>query len=418
MTPDEENLLRDIGVLLLGNLAGFTAMTLVYGVFVLLFSISTYKMINRGIKARTTVAMFVMSLLSFLIATVYWSAYLASFATLVRGILVDTDIGPLDNDDMSFDGINRKNLRFTRMQIWTAQLLPMFSNAVLISRIRVLYPKKTWILIAPILLLAGSIGSGFGLLGVISTQEPGITRSALVDVTGVLGPSKLWKNIFLSYLALTLGTNVISSLLISLEVLRIQKDKGNIGATLKISQARVIVIILLESGILFAVCQIINLGLELVKPSPDSSLYFGAIVITSIYTICSVHVNLRHECRPLLTSYQALYPTVSILLITVQRSIPHLFGQIPIEPKKPSNVAVKNTGARSATRGHLSFAPAAATTLGTIHPIDGTTTSVQNPQVVSFLLDNNQHPDKVQTVIEISNDQEKMDEKHTKTAPF
>ncbi|KAG5717671.1 hypothetical protein E4T56_gene15408, partial [Termitomyces sp. T112] len=133
MTPDEENLLRDIGVLLLGNLAGFTAMTLVYGVFVLLFSISTYKMINRGIKARTTVAMFVMSLLSFLIATVYWSAYLASFATLVRGILVDTDIGPLDNDDMSFDGINRKNLRFTRMQIWTAQLLPMFSNAVLIS---------------------------------------------------------------------------------------------------------------------------------------------------------------------------------------------------------------------------------------------------------------------------------------------
>ncbi|KAG5726256.1 hypothetical protein E4T56_gene6518, partial [Termitomyces sp. T112] len=289
----------------------------------------------------------------------------------------------------------------TRMQIWTAQLLPMFSNAVLISRVRVLYPKKTWILIAPILLLAGSIGSGFGLLGVISTQEPGITRSALVDVTGVLGPSKLWKNIFLSYLALTLGTNVISSLLISLEVLRLQKDKGNIGTTLKISQARVIVIILLESGILFAVCQIINLGLELVKPSPDSSLYFGAIVITSIYTICS-----------------ALYPTVSILLITVQRSIPHLFGQIPIEPKKPSNVAVKNTGARSATRGHLSFAPAAATTLGTIHPIDGTTTSVQNPQVVSFLLDNNQHPDKVQTVIEISNDQEKMDEKHTKTAPF
>ncbi|KAG6861633.1 hypothetical protein C0995_014072 [Termitomyces sp. Mi166 len=377
MTPSEEDLLRDIGVLLLGNLAGFTAMTLVH----------------RGIKARITVVMFVMSLLSFLIATVYWCAYLASFATLVRGILVDTDIGPLDTGG-SFDGINKKNLRFTRMQIWTAQLLPIFSNAVLILRVRVLYPKKPWILIAPIALLAGSIGTGFGLLGVISTQNPG-------DVTGVLGPTKLWKDIFLSYLALTLATNMISSLLISLEVVRLQKDKGNIGATLKISQARVVVIILLESGLLFAACQAINLGLELVKPGKDSSLYFGAIVITSIYTICS-----------------ALYPTVTLLLITVQRSIPHLYGQIPIEPKKPSNVAVKNTGARTATRGHLSFAQAATTQLGTVHAIDGTTTSAQNPQVVSFLVDSNQSPDKARTVIEISNNEEKMDDKQTKTAPF
>ncbi|KAG6895401.1 hypothetical protein C0992_001468, partial [Termitomyces sp. T32_za158] len=113
-------------------------------------------MVHRGIKARSTVVMFVMSLLSFLIATVYWCAYLASFATLVRGILVDTDIGPLDTGG-SYDGINEKNLRYIRMQIWTAQLLPMFSNAVLILRVRVLYPKKPWVLIAPIALLAGSI---------------------------------------------------------------------------------------------------------------------------------------------------------------------------------------------------------------------------------------------------------------------
>lgn len=82
----------------------------------------TFPSRHRGIKARSTVVMFVMSLLSFLIATVYWCAYLASFATLVRGILVDTDIGPLDTGG-SYDGINKKNLRFTRMQIWTAQLL-------------------------------------------------------------------------------------------------------------------------------------------------------------------------------------------------------------------------------------------------------------------------------------------------------
>ncbi|KAG6862592.1 hypothetical protein C0993_002490, partial [Termitomyces sp. T159_Od127] len=118
----------------------------------------------------------------------------------------------------------------------------------------------------------------------------------------------------------------------------------------------------------------------------------------------------------------ALYPTVSLLLITVQRSIPHLFGQIPIEPKKPSNVAIRNTNARTATRGHLSFAPPASTQAGTtqagtMHVVDGTTTSVHSPQVVSFVVNNENDPDKIRTVFEISNE-EKPDEKQTKTAPF
>lgn len=162
--------------------------------------------------------------------------------------------------------------------------------------------------------------------------------------------------------------------------------------------------------------QAINLGLELVKPRSDSSLYFGAIVITSIYNICSVCTNfVSLLSSPIL--YQALYPTVSLLLITVQRSIPHLFGQIPVEPKKPSNASGRNTGTRPVTRGHLSFAPPASTQIGTMNVLDGTTTSVQSPQVVTFVVDNEQHTDKIRTVIEISKE-EKTNGKETKTAPF
>ncbi|KAG6817248.1 hypothetical protein H0H87_011305 [Tephrocybe sp. NHM501043] len=405
MTADEEILLRDIGVLLLGNLAGFTAMTLVYG-------------LNRGFKNRATAIVFTTAVITFLIATVYWCAYLASFATLVRGILVDTDIGPLDTGG-SYDGINQKNLRFVRMQSWTAQLLvslilmtpcilltsfhrkqPMISDAVLVWRVHVMYPANSFILIVPIVLLAGTIGeskrywesdgdnfkvlvgSGFGLLGVISSQD--------FNVTGVLGATKLWKDIFLSYLSLSLATNVVCSLFITKHMIHLQREKGNIGKKLNMSQLRVLSIVFIETGLMYASSQAINLALELVKPKQDSSLYFAAVVITSIYAVCA-----------------AMYPTVVILLQVIQRSTLHLFEEIPIIAK-PANVAVKSARARTATRGHLSFAAPVT------HHTNGSDTSTETPQIVSFAV--NGQPEKAQTVIDSSErlDQH-FDEKQTKT---
>ncbi|KAG6829047.1 hypothetical protein H0H92_005878 [Tricholoma furcatifolium] len=391
LTPDEEVLLREIGILLLGNLAGFTAMTLVYdlshiltmiaGVLVLLFCIACYKVANRGAKTRGGWLSFIGCFLAFSIATIYWCAYLASFATLVRGILVDTDIGPLDNGTGSFDGINQKNLRYIRMQNWTAQLLPMISNAVLVWRVHTIIPNKPWVVVAPIALLVGTIGSGFGLLGVMTSED--------YNVVGVLGASKLWKDIFISYLSLSLATNVVCSVFISKEVARLQGDKGNIGATLKMSQVRVLSIILLESGILFAATQVINLALELVNPSPDSSLYFSAIVLTSVYNVCV-----------------AMYPTVAILLITVQRSIPHLYGQTAIDVK-PSSSEKNASGARTATMGNLAFAPA-VTQMGS-EP----TTTVQSPAIVSFVLSSHEKS-RAQTIGVIHDEVKVQDEKQIK----
>ncbi|KAG6915945.1 hypothetical protein DXG01_009167 [Tephrocybe rancida] len=417
MTPDDEKLLREIGVLLLGNLAGFTAMTLVYGMsspfahfrsrirttilhFFLQARVRRRRIPvelepshddifrNRGMKNRITKLMFCISLITFLIATVYWCAYLASFATLVRGILVDTDIGPLDTG--SFDGINHKNLRFTRMQDWTAQLLPMISDAVLLWRVRVMYPTKPWILIAPIIPLIGTIGSGFGLLGVMSTQPD--------NVTGVLGATEIWRKIYLSYLSLSLVTNTISAALIFSATMQLEKSHGNIGATLNMSQFRVYIIILLESGVCYAASQAINLAFQLVKPSSDSSLYFAAIVITSIYAVCT-----------------AMYPTVALTLVTIQRSIPHLFGQVPIIAKPSSGAAAKGAGGasgRQATMGNLAFAQN-----GTTHHTAGTDVTSAGPQIISFVVGNG-HPEKARTMVDSSeNLDEKPNEKQVRSAP-
>ncbi|KAG6840359.1 hypothetical protein C0991_007216 [Blastosporella zonata] len=301
MTPQEETLLRDIGVLLLGNLAGFTAMTLVYGVFILLFSICSYKIANRGTKTLATAVVFYTGVIAFLITTVYWCAYLASFATLVRGILVDTDVGPLDTNG-SFEGINAKNLRFVRMQSWTGQLLPMISDAVLLK-------------------------------------------------------------------------------------------KGNIAATVNMSQARVLAIAIIESGTMYASAKVINLAFELLKPTTDSTLYFAAIVITSIYAVCA-----------------AMFPTVVILLWVIQRSSLHLLQEIPIIAK-PTNAAAKGTGARQATLNHLSFAAGPGGTQR------HTTTSVQSPHIVSFTPSG--QPEKARTLVDSSEHlDDKLEEKQTKTAPF
>ncbi|KAF8055360.1 hypothetical protein FPV67DRAFT_838130 [Lyophyllum atratum] len=319
MTPDEENLLRDIGVLLLGNLAGFTAMTLLYGVFVLLFSISTYKITHRGLKTRAAIIMFCTTLVTFLLATIYWSAYLASFATQVRGILVDTDIGPLDTG--SFEGIDKKSLPFTNLENWSAQLLPMISDAVVVWRAWMFYDEQRFAMIAPIALLVGTVGSGLGFLGFSSSESANIIGGIAVNA------SMTRQNTFLSFSALSLATNVVSTVLIIYKIWSRGEPAGTIGIGqkgLKPSLFQSYVILLVETGILYAATQVINLVLELVRATPNSSLYFGERVITSVYTLCT-----------------AMYPTIVVILVITQRSVANVYGFIQHVPKK-ANVDIRS----------------------------------------------------------------------------
>lgn len=392
MTPDEEKLLRDIGVLLLGNLAGFTAMTLLYGVFVLLFSISTYKITHRKLKFRPAMAMFMVSLITFILATLYWCAYLASFATQVRGILVDTDIGPLDTG--SFDGIYKKGLPFTHIENWTAQLVPMISDGVVIWRAWVLYDDQRWILIGPIALLVGTVGSGIGFLGLATHEASNVAASSqsLTVVGGLIGTIAR-KNTFLSFSALSLATNVFAAVLILYRLWSHGQPAGSFPVGQKgqmPSRFQTVAVLLVESGVLYAATQVINLVLELIRTTPDSSLYFGERVITAVYTLCT-----------------AMYPTIAVMLVVTQRSITNIFGfVIAVQTKPGANVA--SASGRPATIGHLSFAAPPT-------QISGHTASTFNTEshVVSIVqLDVQSEKGR-----EINDDGE-VNEKQTKTVTF
>ncbi|KAF5378826.1 hypothetical protein D9615_006842 [Tricholomella constricta] len=422
MTPDEETLLRNIGVLLLGDLAGFTAMTLVYGVFVLLFSISTHKILKRGIKSNPNFLLFLTSLLTFLISTLYWSAYLASFATLVREMLVNTDIGPLDTGG-SFDGIDSKVLRFSRIQNWTATVLPMISDAVVVWRAWEICSDRRWIIFGPIVLLIGTVGAGLGYLGVVSSEP--------LNIVGGLGGTPTWKNTFISFLTFSLVVNVVSTAFIIYKLWysrRVPTAVPSAAAGKKISKSQVVTIVLIDSGLLYAATQVVNFVLELVKPIPNSSLYFSERVITSMYTLSTVRPSLSRTftfipgsltAPPLL---QAMHPTTVALLVITQHSIINIFGfgPPPVQNEKPAAVSgsAGGGGARPATAGHLSFARPTTLLSGTNNTAPSADQS--SASAVSSIFDGRSEKGAIlQDDAFIDDDDRVMDEKkQTRTAPF
>jgi len=335
--------------------------------------------------------MFCTTLVTFLLATLYWSAYLASFATQVRGILVDTDIGPLDTGN--FDGINKRELPFTNLENWAAQILPMISDAVVVWRAWVLYDEQRLAMIAPIVLLVGTIGSGIGFLGFSSSEK--------VNIVGGIGGSVIRQNTFISFSALSLATNVITTALIIYKLWFHGHPAGSLGVgqkNIKPSRFQTTAVLLVEAGILYAATQIINLVMELVKSRPDTSLYFGGRVITSVYTLCT-----------------AMYPTIVVILVITQRSITNIYGFIALIPKK-SGINIRSVGARSATAGHLSFAAAAPA--GTQISADTEFTEARS-RIVSVTIPFDQQSEKDRDIVrDIGNDDILLNEKHTKTAPF
>ncbi|GLB42026.1 hypothetical protein LshimejAT787_1100410 [Lyophyllum shimeji] len=335
-------------------------------------------------------AMFCVTLATFILATIYWSAYLGGFATQVRGILVDTDIGPLDTG--SFDGINKKGLPFANLENWASQLLPMIGDAVVVWRAWVLYDEQRLAMVGPVALLAGTIGSGLGFLGFSSSEK--------VNIVGGIGGSVTRKNTFVSFSALSLATNVITTALIVYKIWSRGQPAGSVGVGAKnIKPSRLLStsVLLVEAGILYAATQVINLVLELVRSRPDSSLYFGERVVTAVYTLCT-----------------AMYPTIVVILVITQRSITNIYGFIAIIPKKTS-VDIRSAGARTATAGHLSFArapPAAGTQISAV-----TDFSEDQSRIVSIAF--HEQSEKVQNIVrEMSNEDVPLTEKQTKMAPF
>jgi len=336
-SADRETL-YGVGLQLLRVLSQFTVITLLYGVFVVLFYISTSAILRRTLKCRTiwAVSRFMITFLTFLIATLYWAAQVADFAIFIRMPLMDNLGLPLDAAiDLVDGGLYQPNL----IILWTSQLLPTFSDMVVIWRAWVIFPERRWVMICPLLLLLGNIVTGFWYLGLV-TSPAGFTAAET-------NSSQVISKLLAANLALSMTSNAVVTLLIAYKLWVHRRSLSAIGVGNKKTFAQKVLILLVESGVIYFILQLATLLLDVLPDSQPqgSASDFGVEVFFACYIM-----------------FAAMYPTIVVILVNTHHSVAETFAISSGSPYQEDRA--HNNETRPATFGHLSFA---------LHPPESTT---------------------------------------------
>ncbi|KAF8233462.1 hypothetical protein L208DRAFT_1395715, partial [Tricholoma matsutake] len=88
ITPDDSARLQHVGVILLTNLATLITITLLQGIFIMVFSIAVHTTLHRGLTSRPTLAIFILIILSFTVAIIYWAVLMATVTIQICSVFV------------------------------------------------------------------------------------------------------------------------------------------------------------------------------------------------------------------------------------------------------------------------------------------------------------------------------------------
>ncbi|KAF5373966.1 hypothetical protein D9615_009941 [Tricholomella constricta] len=318
MSPDERALLQHSGFVVLRHFTSLTSVVLLYGMFIILFSFSTFTFLQRGLASRATQAMLGLNLIAILACSMHCIFYLLANVIAIKGVLVDS-AGILDESILT-----RVNKRLNLTSIVsgvTLMVLPILSDSVVIWRAWVLYPDKKWIMLVPCALLLGTIGATNAYL--------------VIFVKGVQFPL-LEPILFLASLTLSLATNVVATSLIfyklwgHLRFLRRMKQNSTSSAAQKI----------------LIMAQITIVVLNFVPAPQDSSISVASDILLA-----------------LLNFVTGMYPSIVIVLVSLQRSTMETFG-FGTQGGIRSVEDIEFSPARPASPGRLSVA---------VTPLDGKT---------------------------------------------
>jgi len=309
-----------------------------YGIFLYLFFQSTSIFMHRGLHAWPARVMFITSLVTLLLQGVYMVTFaIGLFATVKAALLGDpATIGA------SSRLVAWRNQMFPLIivQNWVGQIQTYISDGIVLWRAWVLFSGQEWMMALPVALCLGSIGTGLGFLA-SSNNWPALV--AIQDRQPVLALKLVTANIALSF-----ATNVVATLLIAYRLWAHRKLVG-VKAFRASSKSPVqnVLVILVESGIVYCAIQLVGTVLNLIPSSAN---------VQSAQSYISLVIN------GLAISATAMYPIVVIMFVNQQRTIIECFG-LDNTLKQLTN----DNKYRAATPGHISFAspPTQATTHNT-----------------------------------------------------
>lgn len=293
ISSTDRDILQFLGFSVLSDLAGFTMSTILYGMFAFLFAHATATFVQRRSKAHGTRVMFGLTIVSFLLATVYWSASWVYLLGYVRWGVVDHINGRLSN--YWLDDLFRSVFIPYQVQLCVIQVMQIINDIIVIWRAWVLWDGRRSLLIGPMVLLLGMFATVFSYL-VIRGTEQGSAHDIL---------SGLPLALFVSGACLSVATNVVSIILIGLRFWAHRKAWTFSMGRRRSSRSQNILLLIIESGCVYCALQLAVLII-----TAYTSLYDSLFVGMFAPIVFEFYVQTT-----------AMYPTVVLILINQKRSI-------------------------------------------------------------------------------------------------
>ncbi|KAF8073542.1 hypothetical protein FPV67DRAFT_1737259 [Lyophyllum atratum] len=309
-TASERALLQGIGPVIYYNFIFVAPTTALYGLFMLLFSFSTYILLQRGLSARPTRIWLVTTSTSFLLTTTYWCCLLTVYTIQIQGALI-TSAGTLDHAVIA--GVSNRIAGPELVQAWITQTLFIISDGVVLWRTWALYSERRWTFLAPCALFVGTIATSLTYL-VLQSNVSAIINNG----RGNAGDLQLTTTrLFTASLALSLASNLTSTLLILYKLWSYLRFRRKMGLKSRsTSPVHRVMVVLVESGFTYFVIQAFTFILSFIQ---NTEITAATVVSGTLQSI--------------LTMGTAMYPSIIVVLVSEQRSMAETFNGFSIELK-------------------------------------------------------------------------------------
>ncbi|RDB17106.1 hypothetical protein Hypma_001902 [Hypsizygus marmoreus] len=323
--------LESLGFVPVFYVADIATVALLEGIFISLFSISTSTFMRRGLVSRPAWAIFILSIISFIVAT-FFACLIVRTVVHIQHVLVDS------NDQVILREINihsSKTLYILNLtSVWCWAVLSTINDIVIVWRTRVLFPETRWVMIGPSFVLLATIASTYTYVGY--TVKFILFNPGDVDQRTVKALLVSRYHMIVTTDALSLTTNAVATSLIAFKLWShrrfIVKNLGHGG---RWSRVQSVLFLLVESGLVSGGIQLINLIFE-ATPRLRQSL----------------PKQILSSALPGLTG---MYPTIVAVLAHRRRSSTDTYGFSDMNISHGGGINTR-TRSRSTVIGHLTFA--------------------------------------------------------------
>jgi len=199
-----------------------------------------------------------------------------------------------------------------------------------------MFPEKQWVIIFPCILWLGTFGTILAYCGLLTTPTGFASFAAGGNVDLIIRAS----------IAMSIITNLSGTLLIGIKLWSHRRFLSkDLGLGRRQTPVQKILIVLIESGLVYAALQLTYFFLTIWTPGGG-----GSVSWFLVYTFSATYCMLS-----------AMYPTIILVLVNLQRSINDVVGfstRVDLSPDMPHFKTTPGSGQaqRDATFGHLSFA--------------------------------------------------------------